>query len=81
MCPTVSDELIMSIIVSINLSKTSEKLSAYACVCLEMCGMCICMAPISEAMLEILDRLDLEVHLASGEHEALEILREKNKRQ
>jgi hypothetical protein len=39
------------------------------------------MAPISEAILEILDRLDLEVHLASGEHEALEILCEKNKRQ
>jgi hypothetical protein len=39
------------------------------------------MAPISEAILEILDRLDLEVHLASGEHEALEILCDKNKRQ
>ena len=41
--------------------------------------MCICMAAISEAVLEILDRLDLEVHLASGEHEALEILCEKKK--
>jgi DNA-binding response OmpR family regulator len=38
------------------------------------------MAPISKAMLEILDRLDLEVHLASGEHEALEILCEKEKK-
>ena len=36
--------------------------------------MCICMAAISEAVLEILDRLDLEVHLARCEDEAFEIL-------